>query len=413
MIRPINANRVWLGLVLVHMAASYLAVFAAGLNGSMLFLTLASWLFFCICHKSSQRACAGTFPRSKDASFLSGVRQWEISRQILLMLLIGLVSLTALHFYMDLDGQLLVVVNLIELAYGAWICSRSGVSIGAFCGIRIPEKPLSLLLMVPAAAFLYVISGYVNVLSLFFFKGLNDRLIEMNGSLLGVLVSLALLPAVVEEIFFRGLIFRSLGGERRAVIVSALCFAFLHMNFNQMSYAFIMGIFFAWIVWKTDNLLTTVIIHVIFNSITILSNYFGGTRAADDDGAGSAGQTLMSAMADNSTRNALLMTLGLGLAICALCMVLLILVIRQYCKMNGNRVIGSRSSTSEGGFNESDIYGVLNESRVPDEMMEELDGPEGSAGDVRTGNTSWKPDVCFFIGCLICLVYAALIEWLA
>ena len=411
MIRPINANRVWLGLVLVHMAAYYLAVFAAGLNGSMLLLTLASWLIFCICHKSSQKACASSIPQSKDTSFLSGIRQWEISRRFLLMLLLGLMALTALHFYMDVEGQLLLVVNLMELAYGAWICSRSGVSVGSFCGIRIPEKPLSLLLMVPAAAFLYVISGYVNMLSLFFFKGLNDRLIEMNGSLLGVLVSLALIPALVEEIFFRGLIFRSLGGKWRAIFVSALCFAFLHMNFNQMSYAFIMGIFFAWIVWKTDNLLTTMTIHVFFNSITILLNHFGGMGAEDDDAAGYAGHNLMSAMADGDTHKVLLMTLGFGLAVCALCMVLLILVIGLYCKINGNSIIGSR--TGDSGFDESEIYGGMNQSKGPDEIMDDMEGSAEAAGGQRTGNVSWKPDVCFLIGCLICLVYAALIEWLA
>ena len=42
------------------------------------------------------------------------------------------------------------------------------------------------------------------------------------------------------------------------------------MNFNQMSYAFVLGLLFAVIMGKTDNLSVSVVIHFLFNLLNII-----------------------------------------------------------------------------------------------------------------------------------------------
>ena len=393
MIRPVNANKVWLGLVLLHLAASFIAAFSSGIKGGTFFLSFISWFFFCICHEISQRVSLDGVLGPDKTSFLSRIRQGEISRKTFAMILAGFAFWLLLFFLMDDDGRMLVSINMMELAYAAWICCKAATGLGSFCGLGVPRKPWSLLLLVPAALLLFVISGYVNVLSMFFFKDhISGRLIEYNSSLAGSLISIALIPAIVEEIFFRGLLFRSLGGKWRAILVSAACFGLLHMNFNQMSYAFIMGIFFGWIVWKTGNLMTTMVIHGLFNSISILINYFGGPEQAESAAAESAGYDLMTLMAGSDDGRALRGILIVGLLMSVICAGLLYFLIRFYSRING------------------ELHKQAAFSRIEEERGEQTTGFEMGR---ELEASRWKPSASFFAACIICLVYAVLIEWMS
>ena len=92
--------------------------------------------------------------------------------------------------------------------------------------------------------------------------------------LLSVIV-FAVVPAVVEEFVFRGMILGAYSkvDVRMGVIISSLFFALLHFSFGSVLYGFFFGLLFAVIRIATDNLIYTMIMHCLFNLINVLMSY--------------------------------------------------------------------------------------------------------------------------------------------
>lgn len=81
---------------------------------------------------------------------------------------------------------------------------------------------------------------------------------------------LAVIAPVLEELLMRGMIMESLRpyGNGFAIFLSALLFGLMHANFEQFFYATALGIFLGYIAISTKSIVTTTIMHAIFNSIT-------------------------------------------------------------------------------------------------------------------------------------------------
>jgi membrane protease YdiL (CAAX protease family) len=90
------------------------------------------------------------------------------------------------------------------------------------------------------------------------------------------LIIIALLPAVVEEFIFRGLLFN--GYKKRnplmAILLSAFLFGLMHMNLNQFSYAFVIGIIFGFLAYATGSLLPSILGHFIINGTSVVITHF-------------------------------------------------------------------------------------------------------------------------------------------
>ena len=84
----------------------------------------------------------------------------------------------------------------------------------------------------------------------------------------------AVIPAIVEELLFRGTICKSLGvyGKKTAVIVSAIVFALMHSNIEQILYAFVAGLFLAWIYVETKKIIYPMLLHFINNAISVMDD---------------------------------------------------------------------------------------------------------------------------------------------
>lgn len=83
-------------------------------------------------------------------------------------------------------------------------------------------------------------------------------------------VYIAVIPAVVEELLFRRTVCRSLGvyGKGTAIVVSALLFALMHTNIEQLLYTFVAGMMLAWIYIETENIIYPMLLHFINNGIS-------------------------------------------------------------------------------------------------------------------------------------------------
>ena len=64
--------------------------------------------------------------------------------------------------------------------------------------------------------------------------------------------------------------YRRDGSRVAAVIMSALAFALMHLNFNQAAYAFIIGVAFAFIVEATGSLWSSIMCHMMFNAESVI-----------------------------------------------------------------------------------------------------------------------------------------------
>lgn len=81
------------------------------------------------------------------------------------------------------------------------------------------------------------------------------------------ILSVAIVPAIVEEFAVRGIMLQSLRkyGDLFAMIVSSVFFGLMHGNCLQAPFAFILGMVISWLVIKTDSLWTGIAIHFMNN----------------------------------------------------------------------------------------------------------------------------------------------------
>lgn len=86
---------------------------------------------------------------------------------------------------------------------------------------------------------------------------------------------LAFLPAVCEELIYRGVILNGLRkfGRVNAVLISALFFALAHGSAMQFLYQFILGVVLGFVIIKTGSIIAGVLVHFLNNAIVIIYNY--------------------------------------------------------------------------------------------------------------------------------------------
>lgn len=101
---------------------------------------------------------------------------------------------------------------------------------------------------------------------------------ENPQGFLGFIISFiatAIIPALVEEFACRGLILGALKrfGNGFAIIASSIVFGLMHGNFEQMPFAFLVGLSLAFITIKSGSIWISAVVHLINNSISVLVDY--------------------------------------------------------------------------------------------------------------------------------------------
>lgn len=91
-----------------------------------------------------------------------------------------------------------------------------------------------------------------------------------KGGIIPTLFLLCLVAPITEEIFFRGLV---LGGflkrytERKALVLSSLLFATMHVSVGQFLPTLIVGLLFGWWRVRTNGILTPLLAHAVHNGV--------------------------------------------------------------------------------------------------------------------------------------------------
>ncbi len=88
------------------------------------------------------------------------------------------------------------------------------------------------------------------------------------------LIVLGILSPIVEEVLFRGLVYKRLKIYYEASIaayISAIIFGIAHFNLIQGLYAFIMGIIFAFVYEKYKSIFAPIIVHLTANIVVVIT----------------------------------------------------------------------------------------------------------------------------------------------
>ena len=151
----------------------------------------------------------------------------------------------------------------------------SQINIKSLIGIVLIMPALSLL-MLELMKILQILGMKVPAES-----GFLDEFFNENN-IITVILILAILPGICEEILFRGFIFsgfiNNVRGSKlakgwKAILLSSLLFAIMHMSPIRIPITFIGGVVLAFMFWRTRNLLVSMIAHILYNSMGIILSY--------------------------------------------------------------------------------------------------------------------------------------------
>ncbi len=114
-------------------------------------------------------------------------------------------------------------------------------------------------------------------------------LLRMNTPLefLANLTLLALLPALGEELVFRGVlqrqIMRRIANPWTAIVLSAAIFSFVHFQFEGFLPRWLLGILLGWLYWRTGNFWVPVAAHFTNNALQVVGQYLYGQKITSVD----------------------------------------------------------------------------------------------------------------------------------
>ncbi len=176
----------------------------------------------------------------------------------------------------NINIQLIISQGLIAIPCFAYCLLTKGKAFD-----NIETEPIGIKVILLLACFtitMMPVISFVNALSMMFVE--NHVAANLSGicnnPLWYSILLMAVLPALVEEFAFRGIIYngyKKSGNIKGAVFLTSLLFGCFHMNFNQFLYAFVMSIFMVLIYEATDSIFSTITIHALFNGFSTYMQY--------------------------------------------------------------------------------------------------------------------------------------------
>lgn len=112
---------------------------------------------------------------------------------------------------------------------------------------------------------------------------LIEQILTQDFSLMFAISMLALTPAICEEILFRGYIQRQAErslGAWGGILFSGIIFGFYHLRLTQAIPLSLLGIFMAWLTWRTRSLWPAILVHLLNNSFAAVLG-----KAASQEGS--------------------------------------------------------------------------------------------------------------------------------
>ncbi len=193
----------------------------------------------------------------------------------------AMVSFFALLIPMEEDSQLFLYVNFLAapVAFACtaiWYFSYTKHSVKGFVKEqKCPPKYylVALLLQIGLLSLGELNVLFLELLEKFGYRSAEITLPSMEGfGFVGVLITVAVLPALMEELVFRGLFLREMK-EFSLLGQALLCgglFAIYHQNPAQTVYQFLCGVGFTLVAARAGSFLPTVCSHFLNNALIVV-----------------------------------------------------------------------------------------------------------------------------------------------
>lgn len=146
-----------------------------------------------------------------------------------------------------------------------------------------------LICLVISAVCLFMMGGVFNCFDYLFYKSgyivSSELAFEINNiwKLLLSILTMAVLPAVFEELVYRGIVLKGMLSKFKpwvAIIISALFFTLMHGSLDQTLFQFMLGIILCFVFYKTQNIFYPILIHFFNNALVLILNYLNSNILA-------------------------------------------------------------------------------------------------------------------------------------
>ena len=177
--------------------------------------------------------------------------------------------------YEVLTGMLLYTLSLVIPTVIAMIACKSGFKKTLSLKPALPKNPIGFLLFAFGICLLFniVVSVFLSWTDRFFAD--EVQLYTATEDIILSFISIAILPAVFEEILFRGICLNCTKpmGTKFAVIFSAVIFGLAHGNPTQSLFAFLFGLFLGGVFVSTGSIVPCMLLHFFNNALSFIANY--------------------------------------------------------------------------------------------------------------------------------------------
>lgn len=131
--------------------------------------------------------------------------------------------------------------------------------------------PVTPLMCILYTGFCMPLITVVNMISTLFVDNTANQIMGLLAGVPGWLIVLVvgILGPINEEFLYRGIFYHSYKGTGRvlaAMFMSSFLFGLMHLNFNQMSYAIVVGIMAVLLIEATGNIASSMIFHGCINT---------------------------------------------------------------------------------------------------------------------------------------------------
>ncbi len=160
--------------------------------------------------------------------------------------------------------------------------------IGAFLRLRKPDGPALILAVLGLVALTPVVqwAGTVNQSLPLpeFLRALEEvqmelieKVLQGDFSIAFSLLMMAVTPAFCEEFFFRGYLQRHLErgfGVMWGIVATGVVFGLFHLRLTQILPLSVLGIYLAYLTWRTGSLWVPIVVHFINNALALATAEF-------------------------------------------------------------------------------------------------------------------------------------------
>lgn len=169
----------------------------------------------------------------------------------------GIIILPAVYFLRTRRLSLITAFRLKPISRQALVAAV-GLAIGIIIWVDELDRLLSLVIVPPD--YLEQLAGQM----------------RFEGTLLSALlwITIVFIAPIGEELLFRGFLQRFLertwGDVTRAILVTSMVFAMVHLNPFWLIQIYVLGVFLGYLAWRTQSIIPGLVLHIFNNSLALV-----------------------------------------------------------------------------------------------------------------------------------------------